>query len=466
MAQNKVEGSRPHSELQKMLLPLALAQFICSFAGSNMNVMITDISKDLDTTVKGVQYTITLFLLIMAALMIPGGKLTEKWGRTRCFRLGLTVFAAGTLVSALAPGIGALTVGYSVLEGVGTALLIPPVYILTTLLFTDLPARARAFGTISGMAGLGAATGPLLGGLIATAISWRAAFLFQTLVVLVVVVLARRIDDPLPADPSRPFDTFGAVVSGAALVLIVLGVQEAQYSLWATAVFGAVGALLLVWFFAHVHRMERAGRDPLLSSSLFRRRTANLALVTQNLQWLILLGGAFAVSAHLQVVRHKNAIETGVIFTAATVGILAASLAQHRLAQRRSQRSLIQAGFALTVVGILLLLVMVRGSPGVWAFGPGLLLLGLGEGLMITPSVNVVQGSFPEERQGEISGLSRCISNLGSSLGTAIAGTVIILGLPSAEQSYGLAMVVLAVVGVAGGVVSLFLPADAGAEPT
>src|SRR5215467_8528686 len=154
--------------LRRMLLSLALAQFICSFAGSNMNVMINDISHDLDTTVQGVQVCITLFLLVMAALMIPCGKLTDRLGRTRCLTVGLSVYGVAAVLSALAPGIGVLAVGYSVFEGVGTALLIPPVYILTTMLFHDMKSRARAFGVISGMGGIGAATGPLIGGAITT----------------------------------------------------------------------------------------------------------------------------------------------------------------------------------------------------------------------------------------------------------------------------------------------------------
>src|SRR6188768_986921 len=154
------------------LAPLALAQFICSFAGSNMNVMINDISHDLDTTVQGVQTTITLFLLVMAILMIPGSKLTDKWGRKRCLVGGLTLYGIGAVLSAAAPGLGVLILGNSVFEGVGTALLIPPVYILTTLSFDDLTSRARAFGAISGMGGIGAAAGPLIGGLLTTAISW------------------------------------------------------------------------------------------------------------------------------------------------------------------------------------------------------------------------------------------------------------------------------------------------------
>src|SRR5438046_3416918 len=125
----------PSASLRKMLIPLALAQFICSFAGSNMNVMINDISHDLDTTVQGVQVCITLFLLVMAALMIPCGKLTDRWGRKRCFTLGLAIYGIGAVLSAIAPGLGVLILGNSIFEGVGTALLIPPVYILTTILF-------------------------------------------------------------------------------------------------------------------------------------------------------------------------------------------------------------------------------------------------------------------------------------------------------------------------------------------
>src|SRR6478735_8968573 len=153
------------SSARKALAPLALAQFVCSYAGSSMNVMINDISTDLNTTVQGVQVVITLFLLVMAALMIPGGKLTDRYGRKACFTVGLAVYAVGALVSAVAPNLTVLIIGNSLLEGIGTALLIPPVYILTTLLFTDLASRARAFGAISAMGGIGAAAGPLLGGL-------------------------------------------------------------------------------------------------------------------------------------------------------------------------------------------------------------------------------------------------------------------------------------------------------------
>ena len=285
--------ARSSGSLRSILVPLALAQFICSFAGSNMNVMINDISEDLDTTVQGVQTAITIFLLVMAALMIPGGKLTDRWGRKRCFTAGLIVYGIGALLSAVSPGLGVLILGNSILEGVGTALLIPPVYILTTMLFRDVTSRARAFGIITGMGGVGAAAGPLIGGLITTAISWRAAFVFQALIVAVIVFLSRSIVDPVAPDPTRPFDILGAVLSAAGLVLVVMGVLSADNNIVLMAVLLAIGALVLSAFFVHIRARERKGEEPLLSTGLFRNRTSNLGLVTQNVQWLLLMGTAF-----------------------------------------------------------------------------------------------------------------------------------------------------------------------------
>src|SRR6266550_9627379 len=449
---------RPVVSPRRLILPLALAQFICSFAGSNMNVMINDISDDLDTTVKGVQTTITLFLLIMAILMIPCSKLTDRWGRKRCFTMGLTLYGIGALVSALSPGLGVLIVGNSVLEGVGTALLIPPVYILATLWFSELTSRAWAFGVISGLGGIGAAAGPLIGGLITTGISWRAAFVFQALVVVTIIFLSRRLVDPLPPDPTRPFDAAGAILSAVGMFFVVFGILQAGTNNVLFTVFLVLGVAFLIGFFFFIRSRERAGKEALLSTGLFKNRTSNLALVTQNMQWLLLMGVSFVVSVFLQEVRGYSAIGTGVVFTAATVGVLVSSFAAQRLAKKFSQRTLIVAGFLLTLAGIGLLLGFVHSSSRVVAFVPGLLLIGLGLGAMLTPSVNVVQSSFPEALQGEISGLSRSISNLGSTFGTAIAGTILVSVVATGTRSYAVAMIVLAVFGLIGLVAALRLP--------
>src|SRR6201996_8024826 len=195
--------ARSAGAAQAMILPLALAQFIASYAATNMNVAISAIAKDLGTTVAGVQTAITLFTLTMAALMIPGSKLTDIWGRKRCFVIGLAIYGVGGLLAALSMGLPLLIVGYSLLEGVGSALMIPPIYILITVAFPDVRSRARYFGVVSGAGGLGAAAGPLIGGLVTTALSWRASFGLQVLVVAVIAWLALGIVEPARVG-SRP----------------------------------------------------------------------------------------------------------------------------------------------------------------------------------------------------------------------------------------------------------------------
>jgi MFS family permease len=444
--------------VRRIIAPLALAQFICSFAGSNMNVMINDMSRDLDTDVAGIQLSITLFLLTMAALMIPASKLTDKIGRKRSFIIGLVIYGVGAVTSALAPNLGVLILGNSILEGVGTAMLIPPVYILTTLLIAEGTSRALAFGIISGLGGIGAATGPLIGGLITTAITWRAAFIFQALVIVVILILSRKLRDPLPADPTRPFDTVGAILSAGGLFVLVMGILAADRDLVLMAVLVALGVIILVAFFWWVRRREARGQEPLLSVSLFRNRVSNLALGTQHVQWILLMGTSFVVSAYLQVIRGYDAIETGIIFSAATVGLLITSIAAGNLTKRFTQRGLIIVGFVLSIAGIALLVWMAQGSTSAWAFAPGLFFIGAGLGLGLTPSVNVVQSAFPEHQQGEISGLSRSVSNLGSTLGTAIAGTILVAGIAEPGASYGISLLVVGLLGLGGLAAALLLP--------
>src|SRR5205809_5045329 len=208
---------------QRVVFPLALCQFIASYAATNMNVAISAMATDLGTNVAGVQTAITLFTLTMAALMIPGSKLTDIWGRKRCFLLGLIIYGVGGLLALLSFGLPQLIIGYSLLEGVGSALMIPPIYILVTVAFPDIKSRARYFGVVSGAGGLGAAAGPLIGGLVTSAISWRASFGLQVLVVGWIILLARTITDPAVAEPRPRFDVTGAVLSAAGLFFVVVG---------------------------------------------------------------------------------------------------------------------------------------------------------------------------------------------------------------------------------------------------
>lgn len=462
-----------------IVTPLALAQFIASYAGSNMNVAISTIAEDIGTTVIGMQTTITLFTLTMASLMIPGSKLTDVFGRRKCFMVGLGVYGSGALLASFSQGLSLMIVGYSLLEGVGSALMIPPIYILVTVCFPDLRTRAKFFGVVSGAAGLGAAAGPLVGGLVTSAISWRASFGLQVIVVLVIIYLSRSTTEP-PREGARPhFDTVGAILSAAGLFFVVLGVLQSSTYGWGASrtdftigdtvvipqggvspvwLFVAIGAVILFWFFLHIRSVEKAGGQPLLGLHLFRNRTANLGLVTQNIQWLTLQGSFFVISVFIQQVRGYNAIQTGLLLTPATIGILLTSAAAQRLARRRAQTTLIRVGFAVTVLGMLLLLTLVDENSGVLSFVPGLFCMGAGVGVMLTSSVNVVQSAFPESDQGDISGLSRSVSNLGSSLGTALVGSVLVAAAHPGGRPYALSIITLVVITLIGLVAAILIP--------
>ena len=449
---------------RRMLVPLALAQFICSFAGSNMNVMLTDISTDLDTTVEGVQTVITVFLVVMAIFMIPGSKLSDRWGRKRCFTLGLSLYGVGALLSAISPSLGVLLLGNSIFEGLGTALLIPPVYILTTIVFEDITSRAWAFGVISALGGIGAAAGPLIGGVITTAVDWRAAFIFQAAVVGMIILLSRGIRDPLPADPDRPFDVVGTILSAVGMCFLVIGILQADTDLLLMVVLMVVGIALLAAFACGFATASGSARS---------RCCRPGCSVTGCRTW----DGhpEHAVAGAVGDFVHRVGLPAG-----------GAWLQRDRdwgdLHRRHARHPGLLAGRAPPCQAVRAAHPHLRRIPGDHrrhcpadrpgqvlrqhvGVPPGLLLIGLGLGGMLTPSVNIVQSSFPETLQGEISGLSRSVSNLGSSFGTAIAGTILVSDIAAGSRSYSLAMSALAVFAVIGLVTALLLPAGGTDRP-
>ena len=389
VASEPASPERNDGALRAMLIPLAAAQFLASYDSSSMNVAISNIASDLGTTVTGVQTAISLFTLTMAALMIPGSKLTDIWGRKRCFRLGLTVYGTGALITSLAPVIGVMVLGWSLLEGVGSALMIPPIYIIVTVSITNAASRAKAFAVVSAMAGLGAASGPLIGGFITSAISWRASFLCEVVAILGIMYLSRRIPDSKFEGPRPAFDVLGAVLSALGLVFIVLGILQAGSYGWLHArkdfsiggqvilskgdlspvvILVGIGLVLMLLFALHIVRSERSGKEPLLPTRLFRNRVSVLGLVTQNSQWFIMIGTFFIVSVFLQVSRGYSAIQTGLALTPATAGILLSSARVDAFVKKYSQRTIIRAGFVITLSGIVLLLLLADSTSSILLF--------------------------------------------------------------------------------------------------
>jgi MFS family permease len=433
-----------------MLPALALAQFLTAYANTSMHVSISAITHDLNTTVIAVQASITLFTLVMAMLMITGSKLTDSFGRKRTFLWGIGVFAAGSTVAALSPSMGFFFLGMSLLQGIGSALLIPPIYILVTVSIDDLRMRAAAFGLVGGAGGLGSAVGPLLGGLITTAISWRWTFGSQILLAIIVLVLSRQIHEIVATGPRLPLDVWGVVLSALGMGLIVLGLLSAASYGWFQArqdfAIGSVviipkggispvwigvvaGLLVLLAFYWHIRAKEERGEEPLIHLRVLANRVANLGLVTQAANWFMLIGISFVVAVFLQVSHEYSAIQTGIYMMPATVGLLLATGRAGPSARLFSPRTLLVAGFLIAIAGIVLMLLLGNAQASGWLLAPGLFLAGLGLGIILAPSVNIVQSSMPERDQGEISGVSRSVSNLGSSLGTAVAGGILVSAL-------------------------------------
>jgi MFS family permease len=442
--------ARSTAEARAILPALVLAQFLSSYANTSMTVSISAITSDLNTTVTAVQASITLFTLVMAMLMITGSKLTDLWGRKRTFRWGIGVFAAGSTAAAFSLHIGLFVVGNSLLQGIGSALLIPPIYILVTVMIDDLRTRAAAFGLIGGAAGLGSAVGPLVGGLITTAISWRATFGSQVLLALVVLVLSRQIHEVAVVESPPTIDRWGAVLSALGMGLVVIGLLLASSYGWLRArqdfTIGSVvlipeggispvwlgvvaGLLVLLAFYWHIRAKEQHGEEPLIHTRVLASQVANLGLVTQAANWFMLIGIAFVVAVYFQVSHEYSAIQTGVYMMPATVGVLLASWRAGAFAHRFSPRGLLVVGFSVAIVGIVFMVLLGNAQGSGWLLAPGLFLAGLGLGIVLAPSVNIVQSSMPERDQGEISGVSRSISNLGSSFGTAVAGGVLVSAL-------------------------------------
>jgi MFS family permease len=472
--------------LGRVIVPLALSQFICSFAGSALNVSITDISSSLNTDVTGVQSSITFFTLTMAALMIPGSKLTDVSGRKKIYIAGLAIYAIGALIAALAPALSVLIFGYSLLQGLGTAFLIPPVYILATVLFSGVT-RAKAFGLISAGGGIGSAIGPLIGGTLTTAVTWRATFILEVLVMIVIIILGLRfVKEPPKEGPKHHFDVGSAALSAIGLVLVVVGLQTTSQYGWLTAtkdvvvggtvlipvgsispfiILAIVGLVFNVAFYYSLKYRERKGKEPLIQTRLFHNKTSNLGLVTQNFQWLILQGIFFGGSVFFQTLKGFSAINTGLTLTSATIGILITSAIAGRLAALRATRVNIRSGFLLAIVGIALLLAFGRVDSPTWYFFPGFFVIGAGFGIMLTASVVLVQSQFPDKDQGEISGLSRSISNLGSSFGVSIIGSIIVMQIGTrAGDPFFLAFIVLMIFAVIGMIAAILIPKPSAQE--
>ncbi|MGW3246658.1 MFS transporter [Streptomyces sp. NPDC001070] len=432
-------------ERWRALVILGMAQFLMVLDTSVMNVSISQLVEDFDTEVTAIQAVITLYTLVMAAFTITGGKLGDMFGRRRAFALGLVVYGTGSALTALAPALWVLTLGWSVIEGLGAALVLPALAALAAGAYTGRD-RAVAYGVIGGLAGAGIAVGPLLGGWVTTYLTWRLVFAGEVVVVAAILCFVRLIEDHPPAGPRPRLDTGGTVLSALGLALVVLGVLQSSSWGWLQprnspfTVFGfsptlfviAAGAVALGLFRVRERRQEDRGREPLVRFSLFGippLRSGLAMLLNQN---LILLGLFFAIPLYLQVVQGFDAFQTGLRLLPVSITMLVSSMSGPFLGRIAGPRTVVRLGLLVLLVAILWLLATIKPRIDDLSFALAMALLGLGMGLLASQLGNVVQSSVGESERSEAGGLQYTAQNLGSSLGTALIGAILIGALVNA----------------------------------
>jgi len=428
-----------------ILTVLAAAQFLMVLDQAVMNVAISQLVADFETTVTTIQAVIALYALVMAGLMLTGGKLGDIFGRRRAFTVGLVIYGAGSALTAASWSVPVLTLGWSVLEGIGAALVLPAMVALVAGNFRGQD-RAVAYGVLGGVAGAGIAVGPILGGWATTELSWRVVFAGEVAVAVGILLGSR-----LLAEPPRPvrritFDRVGAVLSATGLGVLVLGVLLAGDWGWLrprnspaepfgfslTPFVVAAGVLILVGFVRWERRRERRGDDPLVRIGLLsipQLRSGVSMLFAQN---LVLMGVFFTVPLFLQIVQGLDALQTGVRMLPASAGMFLAAMAGSALAKRFAARPLIRTGLGITLAAVLLLLETVEPTLNNSSFLIAMGVLGVGMGLVVSQLGNVVQSAVTDRDRSEAGGLQNTAQQLGSSLGTALLGAIVITGLIAA----------------------------------
>jgi MFS family permease len=430
------------------MIILASAQFVMVLDSSVMNVAISQIVEDLHTSIQGVQTAITMYTLVMAAFMLLGAKLGDIMGRNRAFAIGLAIYGVGSLTTALSPSLAVLLVGWSGVEGFGAVLVIPAIAALTAANYEG-KARALAYALLGGIAAIAVAAGPLIGGWVTTQFSWRYVFAGETVVVIAILLLRGQIAQA-PGPARRPrLDVVGVALSSSGLGIVVFAILRS--SVWgfvkprtpptingteitplgfSPVPFMVLGGLALLWAFAAwEQRCARVGRDQLLDTTMLAIAQLRAGLSTLLGQQLVLMGTFFVIPVYLQVVLGLDAFETGKRLLPLSVAMLVFALLGPRIAARRSPRTVAQLGLVAVSIGAAVMLATLDVKLNDTGFKVALALIGAGAGLLASQLGNVIMSSVAATKTSEAGGLQGTAQNLGSSLGTAIIGAVLLASL-------------------------------------
>jgi MFS family permease len=422
-----------------VLLTLAAGQFLMTLDSSVMNVSIATVAKDVGTTVTGIQGAITAYTLVMAALMITGAKIGAIIGRKRAFALGCIVYGCGSFTTALAPSLPVLLFGWSLLEGIGAALILPAIVALVASNF-PVARRPAAYGLVAAAGAVAVAVGPLIGGFCTTYLSWRVVFAGEVVVVLVILLLTRRIADAPPAEQRPELDVIGAALSALGLGLLVFGVLRSGEWGWiqprsggpswanlSPTVWLILAGFFVIWLFSRweIRRHDR-GQEPLVRPGLLRNRQLSGGLVMFFFQYLVQAGLFFVVPLFLSVALGLTAVATGVRLLPLSLTLLAAAIGIPRLFPNVSPRLVVRSGLFSLLAGTVVLLGSLDPDAGAEIVFVPMLLVGLGIGALASQLGAVTVSAVPDEDTPEVGGVQNTMTNLGASLGTALAGSLLI----------------------------------------
>ncbi|MGW6874859.1 MFS transporter [Streptomyces xanthophaeus] len=424
-----------------VLLTLAAGQFLMALDSSVMNVSIATVADDVGTTVTGIQGAITAYTLVMAMFMIPGGKVGALIGHKRAFLIGCVIYGCGSLTTALAPNLTVLLLGWSLLEGLGAALILPAIVALVAGNFTA-ERRPGAYGLVAASGAAAIAVGPLIGGVATTYFSWRWVFAGEVVIVLAILVLARRTADA-PVGERRRIDLVGAVLSAIGLGAFVYGVLRSSEWGWFLPKPGApawlgislvvwlmLAGLFLLWLFLHWEsRLVARHREPLVNPALLRNRQLTGGLMMFFFQYLVQMGVFFVVPLYLSVALGLSALQTGARILPLSLTLLAAAILIPRLLPDVSARRVVRLGVLALLAGAVALLAALDADAGAEIVTIPLLLIGLGMGALASQLGAVTVSAVPDKQSAEVGGIQNAVTNLGASIGTALAGSILIAAL-------------------------------------
>jgi MFS family permease len=430
-----------------VLLTLCAGQFLMALDSSVMNVSIATVAKDLDTTITGIQSAIVLYTLVMAMLMVTGGKIGSMIGRKRAFIVGLVIYCSGSLTTALAPNLPVLLLGWSFLEGVGAALIMPAIVALVAGNFPP-EGRPRAYGLVGAAGAIAIAVGPLIGGLATTYASWRWVFAGEVIIGAGIVLLSRRMADT-PVEKRSHLDLLGSVLWALGMGLVVLGVlfssewgligpkEDGPSVLGLSPVVWLIlgGLLILRLFMGHIRRLDAAGAEPLITPALFRNRQMTGGLVMFFFQFVVMMGIFFVIPLYLSVALGLSAIDTGIRITPLSITMLLAAAGVPKFFPSVSPRRVVELGLVAVVFGIVVLFTALDVDASASIVTVPLLLIGLGFGGLSSQLGAVTVSAVPDEQSPEVGGLQNTATQFGASIGTALAGAILITSLTASFLS-------------------------------